>query len=103
VPDAELADARNALVLSLPGDFATAGAIAGRLADLVVHRLPDDYWNRYASEVNAVTAADVRRVAGKALDPGRTTLVLVGQPEAVKKQLEGLPLGPVEVRSGAPE
>jgi len=103
VPDAELADAKNALVLSLPGDFATAGAIASRLADLVVHRLPDDYWNRYAAEVKAVSADDVRRVAGKALDPARTTLVLVGQPEAVQKQLEGLPLGPVEVRVGAPE
>jgi predicted Zn-dependent peptidase len=102
VGEAELEDAKNALVLSLPGEFATAGAIAGRLADLAVHGLSDDYWNRYAAEVRAVSAADVRRAAATYLDPARLTLVLVGAPEVVKPQLEGLPLGPAEVRAGPP-
>jgi len=98
VPEAELADAKDALVLSLPSDFATAGAIAGRLADLAVHGLPDDYWSRYAKRVRAVTAEDVRRFAREQLDPARLTLVMVANPEVVEPQLADLPTGPVEVR-----
>ncbi len=101
VPEAELADAKNALVLSLPADFATAGAIAGRLAELAVHGLPDDYWNRYADLVRKVTADDVRRVAKEYLDPAKLTIVMVGSPEAVS-QLRDLPLGPIEVRPAPP-
>jgi predicted Zn-dependent peptidase len=101
VSDAELADAKAGLVLSLPAEFATAGSIAGRLADLAVHDLPDDHWNRYAAEVRRVTGEDVRRVAERTLDPAHLTVVLVGAPEVVRPQLEGLPLGPAEVR-GAP-
>ncbi len=97
----ELAEAKDALVLSLPADFATAGAIAGKLADLALHGLPDGYWNDYADRVRAVTAEDVRRFARERLDPARLTLVMVANPAVVKAQLEGLPTGPVEVR--APE
>jgi len=101
VPEVELADARAALVLSLPADFATAAGIAGKLADAAVHGLPDDYWGRYAAEVQRVTAADVQRVARQYLDPSRLLTVMVADPAAVKGQLDGLPLGPLEVRADA--
>jgi predicted Zn-dependent peptidase len=99
VPDAELADAKDALVLSLPADFATAGATAGRLAELAVYGLPDDYWNRYADRVRKVTAADVRRFAETYLDPAKVTLVMVAHPDTVRGQLADLPLGKIEVRA----
>ncbi len=101
VPEAELADAKAALVLSLPADFATAASIAGKLAEEAVHGLPDDYWDRYAAEVQRVTAADVQRVARQYLDPSRLLTVMVADPGVVKAQLDGLPLGPVEVRADA--
>jgi zinc protease len=95
----ELSDAKDALVLSLPADFATAGSTAGRIAELAVHGLPDDYWNRYADRVRKVTTDDVRRFAASYLDPAKLTLVMVAHPETVKDQLADLPLGPVEVRA----
>jgi len=101
VSEAELRDAKGALVLGLPADFATAGAIAGRLADLSVYGLPDDYWNRYAELVQQVTAEDVRRFARERLDLSRLTLVMVASPDVVKAQLADLPIGPVEVRPAA--
>jgi predicted Zn-dependent peptidase len=101
VPEAELADAKAALVLSLPADFATAAGIAGKLADAAVYGLPDDYWDRYAAEVQRVTAADVQAVARRYLDPSRLLTVMVADPGVVKAQLDGLPLGPVEVRADA--
>jgi zinc protease len=98
VSDAELEDAKNALVLGLPADFATAGGIAHRLAELAIYGLPDDYWNRYADLVRKVTPDDVRRFAAARLDPAKLTIVLVGSPQSVKPQLADLPVGPIEVR-----
>jgi predicted Zn-dependent peptidase len=95
----ELDDAKDALVLSLPADFATAGSTAGRLADLAVHALPDDYWNRYAERVRKVTAEDVRRFAATYLDPTKLTLVMVAHPDTVRTQIADLPVGPVEIRA----
>jgi predicted Zn-dependent peptidase len=94
----ELATAKNALVLSLPSDFATAGGIASKLAEEVIYGLPDDYWDRYVAEVEKVTAADVQRVAARYLDPSRLTAVMVAEPAAVEPQLAGLPLGAIEIR-----
>ena len=94
----ELEDARSALVLSLPSDFATAAGIAGRLAEQVIHGLPDDSWERFAEAVRRVTADDVLRVARRDLDPARLTTVMVGDPAVVRAQLDGLPIGSVEVR-----
>lgn len=98
VPRGELEDAKDALVLSLPADFSSAGGIAGRLAELALHGLPDDYWNRYADEVKQVDAAAIQEVARKYLDPAKLTVVLVANPSVVAPQLAGLPLGKVEVR-----
>lgn len=98
----ELAVAKDALILGLPADFATAGATAGRIADLVVNGLPDDYWNRYAERVRQVTAADVQGFAERYLDPGKLTIVMVASPQIAKAQLADLPLGPVEVRAAPP-
>ncbi len=99
VPADELVVARNALLLSLPSEFAGVAGIAGKLAEEVVYGLPDDYWDRYAAQVAAVTPEDVQRVAQRYLDPSRLTTVMVCDPAAVRPQLAGLPLGPVEVRS----
>ncbi|HEX9241742.1 MAG TPA: pitrilysin family protein [Anaeromyxobacter sp.] len=98
VPAQELEEAKDSLVLSLPANFATAGATAGRIADLVANGLPDDYWNRYAELVRKVTAADVQQFAKKFMDQSQLTLVMVANPQTVKAQLADLPIGPVDVR-----
>ena len=106
VPAEELAVARNALLLSLPADFAVSAGIAAKLGEEVVYRLPDDYWDTFAAQISRVSAEDVRRVAQKYLDARKLTTVMVCEPATVKPQLKGLPLGPIQVRpapaSGAP-
>jgi predicted Zn-dependent peptidase len=102
VSDGELAVARNSLLLSLPADFATTSGIASKLGEEVVYGLPDDYWDQYAAQVGNVTAQDVQRAAQRYLDPAHLTTVMVCDPAAVKPQLQGLPLGTVEVRAARP-
>lgn len=99
VPEPELEVARNALLLSLPSDFAVAAGIASKVAEEVVYGLPDDYWDGYAAQVAKVGPADVQRASERYFDPARLTTVMVCDPAAVKPQLDGLPLGPIEVRA----
>ncbi|MGA8892757.1 MAG: pitrilysin family protein, partial [Anaeromyxobacteraceae bacterium] len=98
VPGPELEDSRDGIIRSLPGDFSSAAGIAGRLAEQVVYALPEDWWSAYPGRIRAVTAADLQRVARRLLDPALLTSVLVGDPTVVSPQLDGLPLGPVEVK-----
>jgi len=98
VPAAELADARDGLVLALPGDFATAAGTAGRLAEQVVYDLPDDWWTGLPERLRSVTPSDLQRVAGRVLDTGKLVTVLVGDPGVVQAQVAGVPLGDLEVR-----
>ena len=102
VSQGELDVARNSLLLSLPADFAIASGIAGKLAEEVVYGLPDDYWDGFAAQVARVSPEDVRRVAERYLDTSKLTTVLVCEADAVRPQLQGLPLGPIEVRRAAP-
>ena len=99
VPAAELADAQDGLVRALPGDFSTAAGIAGRLAEQVVYALPDDWWVRLPERIRGVTPTELQRVAGRLLDTGKLATVLVGDPEVVKAQVAGIPIGELEVRT----
>ena len=63
VTDAELAFAKDRIIRGFPGRFETTAAVAGTLAELVLYDLPDDYFTTYPSKVEAVTKADVDRVA----------------------------------------
>lgn len=80
----ELAGAQSYLIGSLPTQFTSTGAIAGALVDLQQENLPPDYLDRRAGLFNAVTLADVARVAQRLLDPSRLTLVAVGNPQGIQ-------------------
>ena len=77
----ELQASREKFVQSLPVQFETAGSIAGVLAaDEATGRYEKDpsYYADYAKRLNAVTPADVQRVARRLLDPARMSVLMVG-------------------------
>lgn len=93
----ELRAARDYLVGVFPLRFETPGPVAGSLAGLFVHRLPDDELTRYRQEIEAVTAADVLRVAREHIRPEQAAVVLVGDIDAFGTDLDALALGPLDV------
>ena len=97
VTDAELDAARDYLVGVFPLRFETPGPVAGSLAGLFVHDLPDDELERYRPAMEAVTAADVQRVAREHIRPEAAAVVLVGDHDAFGDALEAAAIGPVEV------
>jgi predicted Zn-dependent peptidase len=63
VPADEITRAKNYVALGLPSDFETTTDISRRLEESVVYHLPDDFFSRYVPNIEAVTGADVERVA----------------------------------------
>ncbi len=72
----ELADAKAYLTGSFPLRLDTSGKMAGMLAAVEFYGLGLDYVDRYPSLINAVTAADIQRVARAYLDPDRYALAV---------------------------
>ncbi len=95
----EVAAARDYLAGTLPLELQTTEQLAGRLADLVIYDLPDDYFDRYRERILAVTPEEVQRVARAHLQPERLAIVVVGDAAAIVAGLEQLGVGPVQVHS----
>lgn len=79
IAEAELELAKSYLIGSFPLRLDTSGKLAGFLGAVEENGLGLDYPDRYKERIARVTAADVRRVAAKYLDPGTFSSVMVGK------------------------
>lgn len=95
----ELAKAKNYVALGFPAEFETTTDLSRRLEELVVYRLPEDYFERYVTNVMAVTSADVRRAAERYIQPHRFTVAVVGDRKAIESGIRALGRVPVRVMS----
>ena len=84
VTDRELADAKTYLTGEYPLRFDGNTKIAAILAGMQLAGFPIDYPNTRNARVDAVTAADVQRVAERLLDPDALRFVLVGRPQDIR-------------------
>jgi zinc protease len=90
VTTAELEFSKQALIRGFPRTFETPEQIANRLTDIVVYKLPDDYFNNYLAKVRAVTVDDINRVANRYLDPSRMAILVVGDRKVIEPGLRQL-------------
>ncbi|HYW50066.1 MAG TPA: pitrilysin family protein, partial [Gemmatimonadaceae bacterium] len=97
VPDVELARGKAYVALGIPGDFETNAGIAGQLLEVDSYKLPLSSVSDFIAKVNAVTAADVQRVARTYLPADRATIVVVGDLAKIRAGIEALRLGPITV------
>jgi predicted Zn-dependent peptidase len=98
VTDAELRAARDYLVGVFPLRFETPGPVAGSLAGLFVHGLPDDELARYRSAIEAVSADDVLRVARDHIHPESSAIILVGDHGVFGEALAAAAIAPIDVQ-----
>jgi len=97
VPADELTRAKHYVSLRYPLGFETTGDIATRLEQALVYRLPDDYFSTYVQQIEAVSAAEVQRVAQKYILPGRFAVVIAGDRAAIEPGIRALNLGPIKI------
>jgi len=104
VPADELSRAKRYLQLQLPGNFETTQQIAAALVPVAQYNLPLDYYNNYVQNVEAVSQADVARVAQQYINPGSLAIVIVGDRKTIEPALKSVNVGPIAIRdiSGQP-
>ena len=95
VPDKELARAKKSIVASFALSLESPNAILSNYVERYVYKLPADYWDTYPARIEAVTAADVQRVAQKYWAPERLQIVAVADRAKVEPALKKL--GTVQV------
>lgn len=91
--DEELRLAKHALTLSLPLQFETNGQVCQRLGRRLIYGLPEDYWETYRANVEAVSPEQVSEVCRRYLTPDRLVLVTVTDAESTRAELERI--GPI--------
>jgi zinc protease len=104
VTPAELSRAKRFLQLQLPGNFETTRDIAFQLIPVALYGLPLDYYDNYVQNIEAVTQADVARVAQQYINPNSLVVVIVGDRKTIEPGLKATNVGPVLIRdiSGQP-
>lgn len=97
VPADELARFKNYAALSFAGEFETSSQLAGKLEEVAVYGLPDDVFSTYVGAVQAVTSADLTRVAKQYLLLDRMAVVVVGDRATIEAPIRATNLGPVTI------
>ena len=95
ITEEELDNARDYLIGVMPLELQTTAQLAATLAEIVIFQLPVDYFRDYRDRIRAVQAADVQRVARAHLRTDEFAVVVVGNAEAVRSDLEALQRGRV--------
>ncbi len=90
ITEKELEFSKQAIIRGFPRGFETPGQLANRLSDVVLHNLPDNYFNSYIQNVRAVTLPDVQRVANRYLDPSRMAILVVGDRKVIEPGLRSM-------------
>lgn len=90
VSNTELANAVSYINGSLPLTLSSTSNIAGLLLGMQLDNLPADYLDKRAARFNAVTKADIQRVASKYLKPDTMTTILVGQPVLSEEDIKNV-------------
>lgn len=93
----ELSLATSYLDGVFPIRFETTAAIAAALAVLVVHALPDDYYDQYRTRVRGMTIEQILDAAQRHLHPDSLQMVVVGDPAVIRGTLEQFGFGAVAV------
>jgi len=79
----ELADTKTYLTGSFLTNIDSTGRMASLLVGIQLEKLGIDYLDKRNSLIEAVTLADVSRVAQRLLEPAKLAFVVVGQPRGV--------------------
>ncbi len=94
----ELAAAKEASIRSLPGRFETMSSVVGAIGGIFVYDRPLDYYANLPKKYDAITEADIARVAQQYLHPDQLLVVAAGDRAKIEPGLKETGIGPIEVR-----
>jgi zinc protease len=95
VSEIELDRAKRTLVGSFARTLESPDSILGKYTELIRNNLPLNYWETYPAKIQAVTAADVQRVARKYIGDNRIQIIAVGERSTIEPVLKQF--GPIQL------
>ena len=95
VGDEELQNAKNYLIGTFPMRFQSNRAIAEQYINIEFNGLDENYLNDYKKNILAITSSDLLETAKTYLDTENIIIVIAGNAEEIKPQVEDL--GTVEI------
>lgn len=90
VEDEELQLVKNYLTGVFPLQLETANAVATRVINLKLYDLPENYYNKYISNINNISKDSVLNAARKYIYPDSCYIVVSGDAKLISKDLEKL-------------
>jgi zinc protease len=87
VTDEELKNAQNYLAGTFAQGLESPRTVARFAANIDEYKLDKDYFKNYLKRIDAVTIADIQRVATKYLKPGNINIIVVGEASEVGEKL----------------
>ena len=88
VSEKEIRDAKSYLTGVFPIRLETQEGLTDQLVQIKMLNLPDDYLQHYRDRVQAVTAADIQRVANQYVKPDEAAVIIVGDGSFVLDQIK---------------
>jgi zinc protease len=103
VEERELEDTKNYIMGSFPSTVQSSSDIAGRILDMELNDLPQDYFDRYRENIGAVSKQAVEHVAKKYIDPENVIIVIVGNASQIREPLGslGMPVHELDIEGMA--
>ena len=98
VSEKEIRDAKSYLTGVFPIRLETQEGLTDQLVQIKMLNLPDDYLQHYRDRVQAVTAAEIQRVANKYVMPDEAAVIVVGDGSLVLDQIKPY-VGEIEIYS----
>lgn len=97
ISEVELEFAKSSITKKFPLNFETYRQIASGVAGKILYNLPDDYFDTYINNVNAVSKLEVEEAAKKFIHNDKLSIVLVGDKNLLMQKLEEIKIEVVEV------
>ena len=88
VSDKEISDAKSYLTGVFPIRLETQEGLTDQLVQIKMLNLPGDYLLHYRDRVQAVTGAEIQRVASKYVKPDEAAVIVVGDGTSVLDQIK---------------
>jgi len=92
---AELASAKDQLLNSFIFHYDSKDKVLAEATELEFYGYPADFLLKYHDGIEAVTLADLQRVADKYIDPSKLSILVVGNEAQFETPLTELNMGPV--------
>jgi zinc protease len=90
VPAQELSNVKRAIIASFARSLENPNAILNNYIERYLYKLPADYWDKYPDRIDAITAAEVQRVAQKYWGADKLQVVAVGDATKIEPALKKL-------------